>query len=234
MRFHAERGNEKIKRNLWRAQHPYNARRQKPISALRSISTAATAAEIATGVGFFDYMLTLLADMRAIDLKIEAKGDLHVDQHHTVEDVGICLGLAVRQAAGRSSDIRRYGHFTLPMDETLATTVIDLGGRPYFVFQVEFPAANIGEVPERTGRRLLACLRDERAGQRPHPRPLRPQWSSYCRKHFQVGRGHFAWRSSRTRGLPACQARRACCRPLFNRLRTTIRRRYNLCFTRRP
>ena len=102
-------------------------------------------AEIATGVGFFDHMLTLLAKHAAIDLKIEAKGDLHVDQHHTVEDVGICLGLAVRQALGDRAGIRRYGHFTLPMDETLATTVIDLGGRPYFVFQVEFPAANIGE-----------------------------------------------------------------------------------------
>ncbi len=102
-------------------------------------------AEIATGVGFFDHMLTLLAKHAAIDMKIEAKGDLHVDQHHTVEDVGICLGLAVRQALGDRAGIRRYGHFTLPMDETLATTVIDLGGRPYFVFQVEFPAANIGE-----------------------------------------------------------------------------------------
>jgi imidazoleglycerol-phosphate dehydratase len=102
-------------------------------------------AEIATGVGFFDHMLTLLTKHAAIDLKIEAKGDLHVDQHHTVEDVGICLGLAVRQALGDRAGIRRYGHFTLPMDETLATTAIDLGGRPYFVFQVEFPAAKIGE-----------------------------------------------------------------------------------------
>ena len=102
-------------------------------------------AEIATGVGFFDHMLTLLAKHAAIDLKIEAHGDLHVDQHHTVEDVGICLGLAVRQALGDRAGIRRYGHFTLPMDETLATCAIDLGGRPYFVFQVEFPTAKIGE-----------------------------------------------------------------------------------------
>ena len=102
-------------------------------------------AEIATGVGFFDHMLTQLAKHAAIDLKIEAKGDLHVDQHHTVEDVGICLGLAVRQALSDRAGIRRYGHFTLPMDETLATAVIDLGGRPYFVYQVEFPAANIGD-----------------------------------------------------------------------------------------
>jgi imidazoleglycerol-phosphate dehydratase len=102
-------------------------------------------AQIATGVGFFDHMLTLLAKHAAIDLVIEAKGDLHVDQHHTVEDVGICLGLAVRQALGDRAGIRRYGHFTLPMDETLATCALDLGGRPYFVFEAEFPTAKIGE-----------------------------------------------------------------------------------------
>jgi imidazoleglycerol-phosphate dehydratase len=102
-------------------------------------------AEIATGVGFFDHMLTLLAKHAAIDLKIAAQGDLHVDQHHTVEDVGICLGLAVRQALGDRAGIRRYGHFTLPMDETLATVVVDLGGRPFFVCDVEFPTTKIGE-----------------------------------------------------------------------------------------
>ncbi len=102
-------------------------------------------AQIATGIGFFDHMLTLLAKHAALDLVIEAKGDLHVDQHHTVEDVGICLGLAVRQALGDRAGIRRYGHFTLPMDETLAITALDLGGRPYFVFDAKFPTAKIGE-----------------------------------------------------------------------------------------
>jgi imidazoleglycerol-phosphate dehydratase len=101
--------------------------------------------EIATGVGFFDHMLTLLAKHAAIDLTLTARGDLHVDQHHTVEDVGICLGQAVRQALGDRAGIRRYGHFTLPMDETLATCAIDLGGRPYFVYEVKFPAAKIGD-----------------------------------------------------------------------------------------
>ena len=96
-------------------------------------------AEIATGVGFFDHMLALLAKHAALDLVIEAKGDLHVDQHHTVEDVGICLGPAVRQALGDRAGIRRYGHFTLPMDETLATCAVDLGGRPYFVFEARVP-----------------------------------------------------------------------------------------------
>jgi imidazoleglycerol-phosphate dehydratase len=101
--------------------------------------------EIRTGVGFFDHMLTLLAKHAAIDLSIRATGDLEVDAHHTVEDVGICLGRAVREAAGDKAGIRRYGHFALPMDETLATVAIDLGGRPYFVFQAEFPNAKIGE-----------------------------------------------------------------------------------------
>jgi imidazoleglycerol-phosphate dehydratase len=102
-------------------------------------------AEIATGIGFFDHMLTLLAKHAAIDLRVQAAGDLHVDQHHTVEDVGICLGLDLRQALGDRAGIRRYGHFTLPMDETLATCALDLGGRPFFVFEVTFPTAKIGE-----------------------------------------------------------------------------------------
>lgn len=100
---------------------------------------------IATGVGFFDHMLTLLAKHAAMDLLVKAAGDLHVDQHHTVEDVGICLGQAVREALGDRAGIRRYGHFTLPMDETLATCAVDLGGRPFFVFQAEFPSPKIGE-----------------------------------------------------------------------------------------
>ena len=102
-------------------------------------------AEVATGIGFFDHMLTLLAKHAAIDMTVEAKGDLHVDQHHTVEDVGIGLGQALRQALGDKSGIRRYGHFTLPMEETLASVAIDLSGRYYLVFQAPFPAAKIGD-----------------------------------------------------------------------------------------
>jgi imidazoleglycerol-phosphate dehydratase len=102
-------------------------------------------AEIATGVGFFDHMLALLAKHAAIDLAIQAAGDLEVDQHHTVEDVGICLGQAVREALGDKSGIRRYGYFALPMDEALVTSAIDLGGRPFFVFQADFPAPKIGQ-----------------------------------------------------------------------------------------
>ena len=102
-------------------------------------------ANIATGVGFFDHMLTLLAKHAAIDLSVAAKGDLHVDQHHTVEDVGICFGSALRQALGDKSGIRRYGHFTLPMEETLVTSAIDLSGRYFLVFQAAFPSAKIGD-----------------------------------------------------------------------------------------
>ena len=102
-------------------------------------------ADVATGVGFFDHMLTLLAKHAAFDLSVEAKGDLHVDQHHTVEDVGICFGRALREALGDKSGIRRYGHFTLPMEETLATVAVDLSGRYFLVFQAQFPSAKIGD-----------------------------------------------------------------------------------------
>ena len=97
-----------------------------------------------TGVGFLDHMLELLARHGALDLKVKAAGDLHVDQHHTVEDVGICFGQALKQALGDKSGIRRYGHFTLPMEETLATAAIDLSGRFYLVFKADFPTATIG------------------------------------------------------------------------------------------
>lgn len=103
------------------------------------------AAQIGTGVGFFDHMLELLARHAAVDLSVTARGDLHVDQHHTVEDVGICFGQAVRQSLGDKKGIRRYGHFTLPMEETLVTSAVDLSGRYAMVFQVEFPASKIGE-----------------------------------------------------------------------------------------
>ncbi len=102
-------------------------------------------AQISTGVGFFDHMLELLARHTAIDLAVTARGDLHVDQHHTVEDVGICFGQAIRQALGDKKGIRRYGHFTLPMEETLVTSAVDLSGRYAMVFPVEFPSPKIGE-----------------------------------------------------------------------------------------
>jgi imidazoleglycerol-phosphate dehydratase len=99
---------------------------------------------VATGIGFFDHMLTLLAKHSLIDLTIEARGDLHVDAHHTVEDVGICLGKALAEALGDKSGIRRYGSATLPMDEALVTAAVDLSGRPFVVWKVDLPPELLG------------------------------------------------------------------------------------------
>jgi imidazoleglycerol-phosphate dehydratase len=101
-------------------------------------------AVLATGVGFFDHMLTLLARHSLIDLAIEAQGDLHVDPHHTVEDVGICFGKALVQALGDKTGIRRFGDCTLPMDETLATAAVDLSGRPFLVWAAAVPTETLG------------------------------------------------------------------------------------------
>jgi imidazoleglycerol-phosphate dehydratase len=101
-------------------------------------------ADVNTGVGFFDHMLTLLAKHGLIDLQVRAKGDLHVEAHHTVEDVGICFGKALCQALGTKAGIRRYGDCVLPMDETLVTAAVDLGGRPYFAWSAEVPREVLG------------------------------------------------------------------------------------------
>ncbi len=101
-------------------------------------------AQLQTGVGFFDHMLTLLARHGLIDLAIDARGDLHVDPHHTVEDVGICFGKALAQALGDKAGIRRYGSVTLPMDETLVTAAVDLSGRPFCVWNAEVPPEILG------------------------------------------------------------------------------------------
>jgi len=103
------------------------------------------AAKIATGIGFFDHMLTLLAKHSLFDLEIAARGDLEVDFHHTVEDVGICLGKALHQALGDKAGIARYGSLTLPMDEALVTSALDLSGRAWFEFRAIFPTEKIGE-----------------------------------------------------------------------------------------
>jgi imidazoleglycerol-phosphate dehydratase len=102
-------------------------------------------ANIQTGVGFFDHMLTLLAKHALFDLTVEADGDLEVDQHHTVEDVGICLGKALLEAVGDKKGLTRYGSMTLPMEETLVTSALDFSGRMWFVYRVEFPTEKIGQ-----------------------------------------------------------------------------------------
>ena len=101
-------------------------------------------AQLSTGIGFFDHMLNLLARHSLIDLNIEAQGDLHVDAHHTVEDVGICFGKALTQALGDKAGIRRYGSATLPMDETLVTAALDLSGRAVCVWKVDLLPEMLG------------------------------------------------------------------------------------------
>ena len=100
--------------------------------------------DIKTGVGFFDHMLDQLARHALIDITISATGDLHIDDHHTVEDVGIALGQALAQALGDKRGIRRYGSFHLAMDDALLRAALDLSGRPYLVWNVEFPTPKIG------------------------------------------------------------------------------------------
>ena len=101
--------------------------------------------KLATGIGFFDHMLDQIARHGAIDLTVEAHGDLHIDGHHTVEDVGITLGQAVAQAIGDKAGIRRYGHAYVPLDEALSRVVVDFSGRPGLVMNVPFVRAMIGE-----------------------------------------------------------------------------------------
>ncbi len=102
-------------------------------------------ATLVTGVPFLEHMLDQIARHGLIDLEIEAKGDLHIDGHHTVEDIGITLGQALAQAVGGKQGIRRYGHAYVPLDEALSRVVIDLSGRAGLEYQVDFPRARIGE-----------------------------------------------------------------------------------------
>src|SRR6202158_891141 len=102
-------------------------------------------ARVTTGIRFFDHMLELVARHGAFDLDLNARGDLDVDQHHTVEDVGIALGEAVEKALGTKRGILRAGYFLMPMDETLAAAAVDLGGRPYCVVRAKIAAKRVGD-----------------------------------------------------------------------------------------
>lgn len=103
-------------------------------------------ADISTGLGFLDHMLNALARHARFDLEVRAKGDLHIDEHHTVEDVGIVLGRALAQALGNRRGITRMGHAIVPMDEALALVAVDFGGRGYFAFDGQFSTDRIGQV----------------------------------------------------------------------------------------
>ena len=105
----------------------------------------AGSAHISTGVGFFDHMLDQIARHAPLDLELTAKGDLHIDAHHTVEDVGIAFGQAVDAALGDRKGITRYGDAHVPLDEALTRVVVDISGRPFLVYEVKFPAQKIGD-----------------------------------------------------------------------------------------
>ena len=103
------------------------------------------ACQVSTGIGFFDHMLEALGRHGGFNLTVEAKGDLHIDMHHTVEDVGIVIGQAIKQALDGFKGVRRFGHAYIPMDETLTRCALDLSNRPYLIWKVAFPRPKIGE-----------------------------------------------------------------------------------------
>jgi imidazoleglycerol-phosphate dehydratase len=115
-------------------------------------------ADIHTGIGFFDHMLDQIARHSLINLTIRAKGDLHIDQHHTVEDVGIALGQALTKALGDKRGIVRYADCLLPMDEALTRVALDLSGRPFLVFKVDFPSGKIGAFDTELVREFFQAL----------------------------------------------------------------------------
>jgi len=115
---------------------------------------------IATGIGFLDHMLTAFATHGRFDLEVKCKGDLHVDAHHSVEDVGIALGQALKQALGDKAGIVRFGHAYCPLDEALSRCVIDLSGRPWLTFAVTFKAQRVGDLPTELFEDFFWALAD--------------------------------------------------------------------------
>lgn len=130
-------------------------------------------AEVNTGIGFLDHMLEGFARHGFFDLKCQVKGDLQVDGHHTVEDTGIVLGQAIREAAGDKKGIRRYGYFILPMDESLALCAVDLCGRPYLQFTCDFTAERVGELDTELVKEFFYAV-SYSAGMNLHLRMLQP------------------------------------------------------------
>ena len=129
--------------------------------------------DISTGIGFFDHMLEGFARHGFFDLTLQVKGDLHVDGHHTVEDTGIVLGTAIREALGDKRGIRRYGSCLLPMDETLVRCAIDLSGRPYLCFSADFTADRVGDMDTELFREFFYAV-SYSAGMNLHLKVLEP------------------------------------------------------------
>lgn len=118
--------------------------RETEVRATLVLDQAAPTASVATGIGFFDHMLEALSKHAGMSLALEARGDLHVDGHHTVEDCGIVLGQALKQALGDRSGIRRFGSAHVPLDEALSMAVVDVSGRPFLVFEATFAGERTG------------------------------------------------------------------------------------------
>ena len=135
--------------------------------------------DIHTGIGFLDHMLELFAKHGFFDLTIEETGDIHVDYHHSMEDLGLALGSAIAQALGDKAGIRRYGSCLLPMDEALAEVALDLSGRPYLVYNAAMPAAQVGNIDVRLFHEFFQAL-CVKAGMNLHIRLLAGEETHHC------------------------------------------------------
>ena len=150
---------------------------------------------LSTGIGFFDHMLDQIARHGLIDLEIDAQGDLHIDGHHTVEDVGITLGQAMARAVGDKKGLRRYGHAYVPLDEALSRVVVDFSGRPGLHMRVAFKSGMIGGARYAAGLRVLPGLRQPRRRHAAHRQPARRQRAPPVRddlQGFRAGAAHGA------------------------------------------
>ena len=143
--------------------------------------------KIDTGIRFFDHMLELLSKHGFFDLTVQAKGDIDIDEHHTVEDVGIVMGKALHQALGEKAGIKRFGFASAPLDETLAQVTVDLSGRPYLVYNVNLPDRKIKSFDLGSIRRFLPGLRHPRRAQSPRKSHIWPQPAPHHGSHLQSG-----------------------------------------------
>jgi len=134
---------------------------------------------ISTGIPFLDHMLDLFSKHGFFDLNIQCKGDIEIDYHHTIEDLGLALGDVIKQALGDKQGIRRYGSFLLPMDEALAQIALDLSGRPYLVYNVDVPAARVKDIDERLFHEFFYAL-SIRVGMNLHIDLVRGQEIHHC------------------------------------------------------
>jgi imidazoleglycerol-phosphate dehydratase len=159
-------------------------------------------ANISTGIGFFDHMLEQVARHSLVDIDVAAQGDLHIDQHHTVEDTGIALGQAIRQALGDARGIIRFGDALQPMDETLTRVAIDLSGRPYLVFKTNFSRQKIGEFDTELVREFFQAL-STNAGMNLHVETL------YGENNHHIAESAFKGLARALRSAVAIDPRRA-------------------------